>query len=68
MSSVKGQVTAMIRVVFASALLIFAGITVSGCGGAYAEPSHALSADIAATHVGDRNQTPDFRDTDLSAR
>jgi hypothetical protein len=58
----------MIRTVFACALFIFAGITVSGCGGAYAEPSRAVSADIAASYVGDRNQTPDFRDTDLSAR
>jgi hypothetical protein len=46
------------------ALFILAGIKVSGCSGAYAEPSRAVSADIAASHVGD----PDFRDTDLSAR
>jgi hypothetical protein len=58
----------MIRIVLASALLIFAGISASGCGGAYTAPSRAISADMAASHVGNRNQTPDFRDTDLSGR
>ena len=65
----------MIRIVFASALLIFAGVTVGGCGDVYnaPTPSRAVSADIAASRVGSsaplsRTQTPDFRDTDLLGR
>jgi hypothetical protein len=58
----------MIRIVLASSLFIFVGITVSGCGGAYSVPSRGIAADISASHVGNRNQTPDFRDIDLSGR
>jgi hypothetical protein len=58
----------MIRIALVSTLLSFAGITMSGCGGAYTAPPHAIAADISASHVGNRNQTPDFRDTDLSVR
>ena len=57
------------------ALLIFVGLTVGGCGDVYSDPasSHAVAADISASRVGSsaplsRTQTPDFRDTDLSAR
>jgi hypothetical protein len=65
----------MIRIVLASALLIFAGLAVGGCGDVYSDPasSHAVAADISASRVGSsaplsRTQTPDFRDTDLSVR
>jgi len=65
----------MIRFVLASALLTFVGITTSGCGDVYTapSPSRAISTDIAASRVGSsaplsRNQTPDFRDMDLSVR
>jgi hypothetical protein len=65
----------MFRIVLAGALLMFAGVTVAGCGDVYTAPapSRAVSADIAASRVGSsnplsRNQTPSFRDTDLSVR
>jgi hypothetical protein len=65
----------MIRIVLASALLIFVGLTVGACGDVYSDlaSSHAVAADISASRVGSsaplsRTQTPDFRDTDLSVR
>jgi len=65
----------MFRIVLAGALLMFAGVTVAGCGDVYTAPapSRAVSADIAASRVGSsaplsRTQTPDLRDTDLSGR
>jgi hypothetical protein len=65
----------MISIKSASALLIFAGVTIASCGDVYTvpAPSYAVSADIAASRVGSsaplsRTQTPDFRDTDLSVR
>ena len=65
----------MVRIVLASTLLIFVGFAVGGCGDVYTSPSpsHAVSADIAASRVGSsahlsRTQTPDFRDMDLSGR
>jgi hypothetical protein len=63
----------MVRIVLASTLLIFVGVTIGGCGDVYTPPSHAVSADIAASRVGSsahlsRTQTPDFRDMDLSGR
>jgi hypothetical protein len=65
----------MIRIVSATAFLFFAGVIIGGCSDIYTapSPSHAVSADIAASHVGSsaplsRTQTPDFRDMDLSGR
>jgi hypothetical protein len=65
----------MVRIMLASALLIFAGVTVGGCSDVYSAPapSRAVSADIAASRVGSsaplsRTQSPDFRDMDLSGR
>jgi hypothetical protein len=65
----------MVRTFLTSALLVFAGLTASGCGDIYTapSPSRAVSADIAASRVGSsaplsRTQTPDFRDMDLSGR
>jgi len=65
----------MIRIPTVIALFILTGTAVGGCADAYTAPSsqRAISADIAATRVGSsnplsRNQTPTFRDTDLSIR
>ena len=65
----------MFRIKSAIAALISVGITVGGCGDIYTAPApaQAVSADIAASRVGSsnplsRNQTPSFRDTDLSVR
>ena len=65
----------MTRVKSVSALFILAGVTVCGCGDVYTAPEspRAVAADIAASRVGSsnplsRNQTPVFRDMDLSVR
>ena len=63
----------MTRMALASVLFVLAGAAVTGCSDVYAEPSRAISADIAASRTAGsatllRNQTPDFRDPDLSSR
>jgi hypothetical protein len=63
----------MTRVVSVSALLVVVGVAIGACNGIYTPPARGISADIAASGASgsaglSRNQTPDFRDTDLSAR